>query len=487
MFSKEYLTYLLKSKKYLLLLIVLITLLNVLGNAHNAIMMFLQGFFTIVLAFAVPIDVFYHVHNKKAVDTFFSIPVSRKALLGTGIIFSFLVVYLPFACGIIRYGTAAKDVNTFLLLSEMALTCLTTVVFNTMLYLIGNNLVDGVIMVGAYTCMPIAIIAILNSFVFSYVAGLRSIEFYTIRFLSPICLGAFLFDSGVRLDSGDIFSIIALIVILAVSAYLLYKSYVDRAAERADSQSTAFFSFPFVINFYLIICLFLIASFYNMNYSGLKDFLQDLFVPYLLLFAVFVAAYFVYRRKFYFSYKLPLFYIVMLVISLLCASVCMDYKAFGLSNKYTKAHGKDYCSISIWTDYNNEIYNYIRDLEKTDPQYVQIFLEVGAAKENMIAKVAMSDETSDIIDELRKDAIEYFYENKSEISDEGMLYISNRDDNKYYNYRMRKVPDLDVIKKLAKDPAVDVTITTDNKEYQMLPDGTLKVLFDYSEVDVTED
>lgn len=486
MFSKEYFTYLLKSKKYLLLLIVLITLLNVLGNAHNAIMMLLQGFFTIVLAFAVPFDVFYHVHNKKAVDTFFSIPVSRKALLGTGILFSFLVVYLPFACGIIRYGTGAKDVNTLLLLSEMALTCLTTIVFNTMLYLIGNNLVDGVIMTGAYTFMPIAIIAVLNNFVYSYVAGINSVEFYTIRYLSPICTGIYLFDSGVHLDGGDILSIFALIVILVLSVYLLKGSYVDRAAERADSQSTAFFSFPFVINFYLITCLFLIASFYNIRYDSLKEFVEDLFVPYLLLFAVFVAAYFVYRRKFYFSYKLPLFYVAVMAVSLLCASLCMDYEGFGLSQKYEKANGRDYCTINSWSDEGSLLYRDFKEETGYDPVYVQTFIEVGSNENDLKSKVNMSEETSDIIEKYRQDAIEYFYEKKFEDSDNGSMYISDKENNKYYQYYLKNSPDLETIRKLAKDPAVSVTITTFEREYKMLSDGTLELIIDYSN-DVTKD
>ena len=62
MFSKEYFLYLLKSKKYLLILIALVSLLNVLGNQMTEVMLLLQAFFSIVLSFVIPLDVFYHVH-----------------------------------------------------------------------------------------------------------------------------------------------------------------------------------------------------------------------------------------------------------------------------------------------------------------------------------------------------------------------------------------------------------------------------------------
>ena len=479
MFSKEYFIYLIKSNKYLLLLITLVTLLNVLGNQINGLMILLQGFFTVVLSVAIPMSVFYHVHDKKAADTYFSIPVSRKALLFTGIVFCVLVVYLPFACSIIRYGMSEKNVETILLLTVMLLAAVTVIVFNTLLYLIGNNMIDGAIMIGAYTFMPLAILAILNSFVYSFIAGVRSVEFFMIRYLSPLYLGFYLFDVTSGPDLIDVPSVIALLVILAVSSYLLYRSYVHRPAERAESQSTAFFSFPFVINFYLIICLFLIASFYNRNYSSIIEFLGDYSILYILLFAVFIAAYFVYRRKFYFSYKLPLFYVIVLAVSLFCAQMCIDHKGFGLSDRYKKASGKDYCTVDIWLESENDIYRYVQQNYEEDPIYVEVFIEVGRSDPGIA--VDMSDQTADLIDELRKEAIDHFYESRNEDErDHGSLCISNKASYEYYQYYLGEFSDMDMILEFAKDPAVNVTVTTANRQYRLLKDGSLQLLYDYS-------
>ncbi|MBR4421463.1 MAG: hypothetical protein IKS69_02915, partial [Erysipelotrichaceae bacterium] len=209
MFSKEYFLYLLKSRKYLLLLIVLVTLLNVIGNSRTDWTLIIQTLITIVLCFAIPMDVFYHVHDKKAVDTYFSLPVSRKALLGTGIVFSVLIVCFTLACGIVPYSLK-HELNMALLLAETLPICTAVILYNTTLYLIGNNLVDGVVMMGAYTFMPLAIVWIVNIFVYSYVAGVNSIELYPLRFLSPIYLGFYLFDA----DGKDLPSLIGLAVII---------------------------------------------------------------------------------------------------------------------------------------------------------------------------------------------------------------------------------------------------------------------------------
>ena len=472
MFSKEYFLYLLKSRKYLLLLIVLVTLLNVIGNSRTDWTLIIQTLITIVLCFAIPMDVFYHVHDKKAVDTYFSLPVSRKALLGTGIVFSILIVCFTLACGIVPFSMNHK-LDTALLLAETLPICTAVILYNTTLYLIGNSLVDGVVMMGAYTFMPLAIVWIANSFVYSYVAGVNSIELYPLRFLSPIYLGFYLFDA----DGKDLPSLIGLAVIIVLFGYLLYHSYVNRTAERAESRSDAFFSYPFVINYYLLICLFLIASCYNRNYHNIGDFLSDHCFLYILLFAVFVAAYFLYRRKFYFSYKMPLYYVIVMIISLLCASLCIRYKAFGLSDRYEKAQGNDYCTIDTLYQEDGELYQFVKETTGTDPEFVQVTVEVGY-NDRKYRTIPMSEQTSDLIESYRQKAIAYYYEGggQDDSRTTGSMYIMNTDQTRHYQYQMRECPDLETLKLFAQDPIVQAIFYTNRGEYRLMPDGTLSVI-----------
>ncbi|MBR3006248.1 MAG: hypothetical protein IKH68_06295, partial [Erysipelotrichaceae bacterium] len=92
MFSKEYFRYLLSSNRYLLILLLLVGMLNALGNTIRGLDLILQGIFAVGCSFILPMIVFYHVHDKKAVDSYLSLPVSRKAMLVTGIVFCFLGV-----------------------------------------------------------------------------------------------------------------------------------------------------------------------------------------------------------------------------------------------------------------------------------------------------------------------------------------------------------------------------------------------------------
>ena len=472
MFSKEYFLYLLKAKKYLLLLIVLITLLNVIGNSHADWTLIIQVFITIVLSFALPMDVFYHVHDKKAVDGYFSLPVSRKALLGTGLVFTILIVCFTLVCGVIPFSIHHK-LDTTLLLAETLPICTAVILFNSTFYLIGNNLVDGVVMMGAYTFMPLAIVWIVNSFVYSYVAGINSVELFPLRFLSPIYLGVYLLDA----DGKDLPSLIGLLVIIAVFSYLLYRSYVNRAAERAESQSSAFFSYPFVINYYLLICLFLIASLYNLHYHNIGSFLADHCFLYILLFAIFVAAYFLYRRRFYFSYKMPLYFVAVMAISLLCASLCIRYKAFGLSDHYEKAAGNDYCSIDTLYQEDGDLYQYVKENLEEDPEFIQVTVEVGFY-DRKYRTVPMSEQTSDLIERYRKKAIAYYYEGGGydDSRTTGSMYITDTDENRYYQYQMNEFPDLETLKLFAQDPIVKVVFSTEKGQYQLMADGTFKAI-----------
>ena len=75
MFSLNYFKYLIKSNRYLILLTSLISLL-IDVSAYDDEIIFVQGMLCLILAFVLPVMVFYHAHDKKAIDTYFSIPVT---------------------------------------------------------------------------------------------------------------------------------------------------------------------------------------------------------------------------------------------------------------------------------------------------------------------------------------------------------------------------------------------------------------------------
>ena len=496
MFSKEYFRYLLSSNRYLLILLLLVGLLNAFGNSLRGFDLILQGVFAIGCSFILPMIVFYHVHDKKAVDSYLSLPVSRKAMLTTGISFCFMVVYAMIALGIIAYGvkgqyvadpfngmdslTHTQKFNTFLALFAMLPACLALAMFNTALYLIGNDLIDGVIMMGAYTILPLAIFIVIQSFFYSFVAGGTNPDLSLIRFFSPIYMSVELLMMIADRGKTDWSSLIGLCITAFLSAYLLHRSYILRKAERANSRSVSFFSYPLVINLYLIAGIFAIATLFGMRYKGLGEFLGDHFVLYILLFAVFVAAYFLYHRKFYFSFRLPVFYLAVVAVSLLFVTSARNSRAFGLSDRYVKAQGPDVANIDIWfADTDNEINDYIFEQQGTRGEYIGVFVQVNGDKiANRIS--VMSEETSDIIDRYRKMAIDDFYEGEF-TEDKASSHITIVPDGgfSYSQYTCNEAIALKDLIALAKDPSVRITVSTEAGEYRIGTDGTLRIYQSY--------
>ncbi len=478
MFSKEYFKYLFQSKKYLLLFLLVFTLLNVFGIRISGWPLILQSLTAAGLSYLLPVIVFYHVHDRKAVDTYFSIPVSRKALLITGELFCILVVCLTASAGAVSYGI--QDGRPFgtivILLLEMLLAFSALTVFNTTLYLIGNSLVDGIIMMGAYTVYPLTVYLVINSFLMNYVAGMSNfVEIDAIRFLSPAYMTA---ETMIRLlDDGTIAvsCLIALAAVLSLFGYLLYRSYVNRAAERAGSQSKEFFSYPLVINLYLISCLFLISTQFGMRYGDISGFLGDNFILYVLLFAAFISAHFVYRRKLYFHWSLPVFYVAAVIVTLLFAGICRSSEGFNLARKYPKATGTDYCYLNLWDNHDSpELLNYVREQTGTDTLSAFFYIEVGQSDMKVLP---MKDTTADLIEAYRSKAIDDYYSKDPQSHEyRGTMNIRSAENGNYYYYSLSGSPKLSDLKILAGDPAVRITVTTDYGDYRMFPDGTFQVL-----------
>lgn len=479
MFSKEYFRYLFRSQKYLLLLILIVTLLNVLGTSVNGLSVLIQCALAVGLSFLMPFLVFYHVHDKKAVDTFFSIPVSRKSLLFTGVLFCILTIYIPLTIGIAGYGIKEKlDASKILMLAgEMLLASSAVTVFNSTLYLVGNSVVDGIVMMGAYSFFPLAVYITINSFFHNFVPGVTQMaETDTVRFLSPLYMSGELLIRGLEEGITVVSALVGLAVILFLFSCLLYRSYVNRAVERAGSQSTGFFSYPLVINLYLIVCLFLIATGYGTGYRNISEFLQDSLILYVLLFAAFIAAHFVYRRKLYFHYILPVIFVVFTAISLLFTGLCRDSEAFGLARRYEKAADKDCVTMNLWYDDpgDRELLSYLAEQTGKPTDYCNMMITVGDQRYHMLS---MSQETSDLIEKFRSQAITDFYAPENE-GMFGNMYISyKKDGGDYsYNYLLYKEPTFAELKTLAKDKAVEIVMNTDFGEYRMKEDGTLEVI-----------
>lgn len=484
MFSIDYFKYLLRSKKYVLLLILLITLFNSFGSSDSYYNGF-HLFITAILCFLVPFSVFYYIHNKKAVDTFFSLPISRKKLLATGLLFSISTIYLSLMISIIVYAISVKmSISSFIFISLLSLLAIVAIVlFNVAIFSLANNSIDGIVILAAYTLFPLFLIGALSLFINNYVAGSSSLIINWVGYLSPSYIGLMmmrkLFPEYIQHTNIQYIKyMIAAIVYILLAIFILKKHFIARKVERADSISDNILTYPFIIFIYMVMTMLVIIADYNFNKFSIFDFFKNSIVVYALLFGIFMSAYFLYKRKLSFNIKLPLIYLVAMILSLIFAQSAKDSRGFGLANNYLKydENAKYQLSNFQYDDiyYMNmkkdkDLDSYIQKETGRIPQYIEIDIKIGYGYKP-------DRSTLQMIEDIRSVAIDEFYGNNDENKYNYSTSLNVESSDGQRNYRLSRNLNLNELLDFAKDKAVDVYLIVDENAYQLDSNGKLKIV-----------
>ena len=122
--------------------------------------------FFYVLCFVLPVLLFNHAQNKKSADSFFALPVKRKNVVITSLVSGVLLIVLPWV-----FITLANAVINFenvfsylVLFGIVVLTAVVLIVFNSAIYLLANNNVDGIIIMLCYSLMPFIFVMLYDTF-----------------------------------------------------------------------------------------------------------------------------------------------------------------------------------------------------------------------------------------------------------------------------------------------------------------------------------
>lgn len=490
MFSMEYFKYLIKSKRYLILLIGLVTLLNIVGSKEST-GVFLQSILSIVLAYLLPVYIFYYNHDKKAVDTFYSIPVSRKALLITGVLFIIGLIYIPLALTVIPYmiRKAFYIFDALLFLLKLLLAVSAIVIFVSSIYSLVNNAVDGIIMLGAYSFLPIMTIIVADNFLRVFVCGVQSFDLKFLGYLSPVFMAGDVFVNKILNTPQILYSCTGLVIYLIVCSVVLYLNNVDRKVERANTLSNNIFTYPFIITIYLVLVLLQISSFTSADSFSIVSAIKDNFIMYLVLFAIFISANFIYKRKLHFNYVLPALFVLALLATLLFANYAKSTRGFGLSDSYVKNNKQSYYQLYYYESEPHLMDKDTRELlweySKKNSEYINVTITVGdyetVIELDKKARKPLSDKALDNLNKYREEAIEAYYKTNENETAWTQLYVL-ADENgktKHYNYR---IPYTFTLKQLIDmvDSDCEVTLSNEIGEYKLLKDGTLEVLYEYS-------
>lgn len=422
--SKNYFIYQLKEKRIAIIFFFVIYLAISLTSFLESDPYLIHSFNTsigfayamsILLTFVLPIALFGFVHNRRSTDVYFALPISRKQLGITSLVFMFLICFgYFFISSVIAYLLSRMQMPFgifcgLLGISALSLFCLLCI--NSLFFLIANNFFDGIIMVGAYTAFPYMLYSVISGFYMDLVAGANYISFHETfaSYLSPLYLSVANFYNLIEIEATKVgviryipsinaIYILCIVVYTLLALYGLYCSFVKRKSERAEQVSNSFFAYPFVIHSYALGILAIFAFGLVSSRNGYRGFI----LYYLLLLFIYVVALFVYKRKIQLTMKSLIFFSVGSLVTIGIALVGWKSRGFGLADQYRNDLDK-YVTYSYYAQVSNDDLSKPATFENEDDLYVSYTLTIPVSQLDFYA------DAINILELCRRDSIDLFY------------------------------------------------------------------------------
>ncbi len=424
MINSKYLKYLFLNKKiawiFFFVMYMAISLSSFITYSSGTYTFTLECSFvlSIIMTFILPIFLFSFVHRKRSCDLYFSLPVKRKELLCTTIVFSFLIIF-----GYFLITTVISTIlcftrihillgNYLLFIGFVAFSILVLLLINSAIYLFANNILDSIILLLAYLFIPFAIVILLETICSILLVhfAINEINLWTYLFpASMVFTNGFYILSTVTQSTDYIMSymepvsfiqMILLVIYAGVSIFLLKKHFIERKTERAEQISDTFLSYPFIINFYLLISLIFLG--FEIAHEGLSDLY---ILAYLFLYFIYIIALFIYKRKIRFYWKNTLYYLIVMSIALITGKVIYTNQGFGLPYSYPLASGDT-------VNYAMSEYNLKPSLEEINDYDDKTSVTVNIAFSIPTSELASSQyqKTISIFENARKNAINEWFQ-----------------------------------------------------------------------------
>lgn len=430
----------------------------------------------LMLTYALPMLLLAFIHRKRSVDLYLSLPIKRSEQITTILLFAFCVTgsfYL--AAGLLQIilsgGIFIGKVLLILLLGLLSIVIM--LIFNSLLFLIGNNLFDGVVITGAYTVLPFLVFTSLVAFSSELLAGYSGSfemldEVYIL--LSPACMlgyNVLRLTQNIQTDIDIRMLYLILPVLIAVlSVFGLKKEFVERKSERAEQLSDGVLAYPTIINAYAFLVLLIFGA------EVVSTSLKSMIVFYLLLLVVYVVAMFIYRREIKFQLRSVMGYIISAVITLAIAFAAWNTHFFGLADKY-EVGTRNYITYNynIVADPADLGKNYIWEEEHSIDSAASIYLEIQIPTK---ARDQYEEQIS-IMNRHINDSIDRFYAKEEYNNQDSSISLNNHDKIREYSgndthYYFRNTTPLseEELLKIAEKFDVDVEFYQ-NDDWQTMP------------------
>lgn len=302
---------------------------------------------SVMIAYGLPLFEFNFVHTRKGADVYFALPVSRKRMLAENVFFAVTtsVGYFAFSTLVSYFVTVLQGsdevrLSAVLLLCVYMLLFITTLVcFNSMLFLLGNNTVDGLIILAAYSFLPLLAVGVTDSYTRAMLPDTAGfVDSPVQELLSPFLTGIFDINAMVDCLDGEIgitgaawYRPVILLLYLVLSVYGLYKQFICRKSERAEHVSDGFFSYPLVISVYTAAAVLMIVLSGTGGSRGRSAVWTAIWSA--VVFALYVIATFIYRRKIRITVRSILFFAVTLACCFLFSGVSFKTHSYGFGDR----------------------------------------------------------------------------------------------------------------------------------------------------------
>ena len=428
----------------------------------------------LMLTYALPILLLAFIHRKRSVDLYLSLPIKRSEQITTILLFAFCVTSVFYlGAGVLQIILSGAvhlgKVLQVLLLGELSIAIM--LIFNSLLYLIGNNLFDSVVIAGAYTVLPFLLLLSLNTFSTELLAGYSG-GFDLMEDIYILLSPASMLGYNVLHLAGNIATVVRIrmlyvilpVIIAVLSVFGLKKEFVERKSERAEQLSDGIFAYPTIINAYAFLILLMFAA--AVVTGGFKS----MIIFYLLLLVVYVVAMFIYRREIKFKLRSVIGYIISTVISLALAFAAWNTHFFSLADKYevgTRKYMTYHYSITADPDDLGKSFQDNKTPIEVDSG-AYIFIEARIPTKDR----GQYEEQISIMNRHIDEAIDRYYSKKDtdyqttsiSLSNHEGLSRSDRDDTYYFYRDVRPLSEEELLKLAEK---FDITVETyDDDEWK---------------------
>ena len=368
---------------------------------------------SLAMTFVLPPIMMSFVHRKRSADVYMALPITRMEMLITILSFELLLAfgYYLISTMIIYFLTAHFAMSLSLYLQSILIVLIGTgalLSVNTLLYLIGNNVIDGIVMMTAYTVLPIVIYYVILMFSRIMIAGYQpsgsGIVFEGMGWIAALSpLWTTYFNISELFVVREVTSIeivyMALTAGYGVLGWIgLKREFILRRAERAEQLSDQFFAYPFIIMAYTFTVLFLITA------HSVSGFQANQLIYYLLLLLLYIIATFVYQRRLHLQWKRIGLFAGVLAAALCLSEVSWKTRCFGRGDHYSIQEG------------TKLVYTYSATVRKEDlgksafsDEYSGDRVSVSFHSEIPLNQIINYQEEIDLMEKLRRDTIDRYY------------------------------------------------------------------------------